>query len=47
MSDVTNACVALCGMDPCNEDDFKRGLGFENVTLNNLSVEDFLDSVGV
>lgn len=47
MSDVTNACVALCGMDPCNEDDFKRSLGFENVSLNSMSVENFLDSIDV
>ena len=48
MSGITNACVALCGMDPCNEEDFKRDIGFEKVTLNSMSVEDFLDSsIGV
>ena len=45
MSHVVNACVALCGMDPCNEEDFKRDIGFEEVTINSMPLENFLESI--
>lgn len=46
MSDVINACVAMCGEDPCDPQD--RSLeGDMKVSVENMEVDDYLRSINV
>ena len=46
MEGVVNACVAICGQDPCNKAELRSLLtNTEAVSINSLSVEDFLLSL--
>ena len=49
MTDVVNACSAICGRDPCSD---ARMRGFDDldemdVTINSMNVEDFLRSIDI
>ena len=46
MSEVVNACVAICGQDPCS-DAKMRDLDEEDITINSMNVEDFLRSYNI
>ena len=45
MDGVINACVALCGQDPCDPD--MRSLSSNDVTINSVSLDEYLRSNNV